>query len=227
MSILFLEYNARMKRKLLTILISLLTICCILPVHALDVIFDAEFTYTGTHDWDDEANVYYADQGKDAVHVQAWRNDTVFLKAALHSGYEAEVRVEAEDLQGEPGVISRDNIELGWLRSTMASLGTGENVSYAPHASVAEIITRETEFYIGFGEPEYVWIEIHVPENAKAGFYETSVNIYLDGELMKKLSIELDDLKRERTVLTSLSRSGQPRSASVTSPIFPTERKSP
>ena len=186
------RYNDDMMKKLIAVLWVLAAGLLCLPVHAEENA-QVYFSYTGTHGIEDVNNVYYEAQGNDTAHVTAWKNDTVYLKAAVYSEETAEVTVSDCTLTGDNDEIPAEYFSIGYLEKTSASLGTGESVYYAPHMDIPEIITNKTVFSVSAYNTEYVWIEIEIPENVKTGDYEGTLYITV-GKEKYPLKIQLEVL---------------------------------
>lgn len=176
-----------MKRNLKKLVLAMLISSgLITPVRAEGEDFHAFFTWTGMHENGEISEAVYPYEGSSSVCVSAWKNETVYLKAAVTAVTDTHVSVSIDSFAGRS---TEDHLtcRAGFLKSTSVSLGMGTE-EWIPHVDVPDIITEETEKDLSAGETAYLWITVPVSETA-AGSYRGK--IHLTGNVHQELNAEI------------------------------------
>ena len=175
-------------------LICFLFLGSLCPVYAEGNSFQVYFTWVGNHTYNDTYPAEYNNQGKNHAVVQAWRNDTVLLKAALFSDNEQELEVSVTPFINEQGYTLRQDVHIYQLRETIASLGMGMDPNI-PHKQVPDIAEEITKIRCRTGNPVYLLLEIPVTSFSYAGEYHGQLVLSSAvGERSFPITLEVLDL---------------------------------
>ena len=171
------------KKCLLTLLFaaSLLT-----PVQAEGEDFQAFFTWIGMRETSEISSTVYPYEGSTFACASAWKQETVYLKAAVTALADTHISVSADSFIGRNG---EDTLpcNVGFLKSTSVSLGMGTD-EWIPHIDVPDIITEEKEKDLSAGERAYIWISVPVGETASGSYRGT---IHVSGTVHQELNAEI------------------------------------
>ena len=120
--------------------------------------------------------------------LTAWRNDIATSELALVSIDSAlkNVTVTASNFVSGENVISADNVTATFIRSAQAYNGGYIWGSYpypdgTNRSESADILWSTEPAGIAYNALQGVWVEFHVPRNAKAGTYEGTLTVTADG----------------------------------------------
>ncbi len=121
------------------------------------------------------------------MRADAWRGETVILKAYAKAERDGEVRVSSSALESGDTVLA-DAVSVCFLECVSASRGVGEN-SPAPHVSVPDMVSKKNERYFEAGEDIFLQIRIDIPEDAPEGIYEAGITV--NGESALTLEVRV------------------------------------
>ncbi|MGU8410018.1 glycoside hydrolase domain-containing protein [Clostridium perfringens] len=111
----------------------------------------------------------------------AWIGDELNSKIVMwtNSSPVNNVTLSSSDFINENGdLISSDNVEISWLKETLANIGRG-NPS-APVEPFPDIIHNSGSLDIEENKVASAWINIKIPRNAKPGIYNGSIVVTAD-----------------------------------------------
>ncbi|MDV5114386.1 DUF4091 domain-containing protein [Clostridium perfringens] len=120
----------------------------------------------------------------------AWIGDELNSKIVMwtNSSPVNNVTLSSSDFINENGdLISSDNVEISWLKETLANIGRG-NPS-APVEPFPDIIHNSGSLDIEENKVASAWINIKIPRNAKPGIYNGSIEVTAD-ELEKAYTFD-------------------------------------
>ena len=157
------------------------------------------FTYPGMDTSSPELTAMYPYEGKEAVYVSAWQEETVYLKAAVTAESDTHVSAALEDLSG---VRQEDHprASIGLLRTVSAGLGMGTD-PYIPHVDAYDRISPETETDLAAGETAYFWIEVTAGPDS-SGRYDGDVIIQADRAYELHIELVVTPLKLSQQELS-------------------------
>lgn len=89
------------------------------------------------------------------------------------------VTISSSNFVNENGnIISSDNVEISWLKETLANIGRGN--SSAPVELFPDIIHKGGEINIEASKVQSAWINIAIPRDAKPGVYNGKITVSAD-----------------------------------------------
>lgn len=142
------------------------------PDRTMGAVFDTPYRHTLQSDY---AAIRQSDLSEWTDTV--WQNDVLDAKVTVWAGSQPleQVEIRCDDFSSGNHRISAENVDIRWLRETLANIGSGD--PEAPVIAYPDVIHQGEPASIEAQKLKSAWISLTIPRDTAPGVYTGTLNV--------------------------------------------------